>query len=101
MGSRRVQSWAHCYFYDLPKAIEHKAIPMLFADNTSMLITSHNNIQFQGDLNIVFGQLNEWFKANLLSRNADKTYLIQFTNIILYNIYLLSIRSLQIWKQSQ
>ena len=28
----------------------------------------------------MFGQLNEWFKANLLSLNSDKTYFIQFTN---------------------
>jgi len=74
MGSRRVQSWARCYFYDLPKAIEHKTIPVLFADDTSRLITRHNNIQFQSDLNIVFGQLNEWFKANLLSLNFDNLF---------------------------
>ena len=65
---------------DLPKATEHKAIPILFADETSILITSPNNIQFQSDLYIAFGQLNKWFKTNLLSLNFDKTYFIQFTN---------------------
>jgi len=65
---------------DLPKTIEHKAIPILFADETSILITSPNNIQFQSELYVVFGQLNRWFKTNLLSLNFDKTYLIQFTN---------------------
>jgi hypothetical protein len=49
---------------DLTKAIKHKAIPILFADETGILIESPNNIQFQNDLNIVFGQLNKWFKAN-------------------------------------
>jgi len=68
------------YFNDLPKAIEHKAIPVLFADDTSMLITSPNNIHCQSGLNVVFGQLNKLFKANLLSFNFDKTYLIHFTN---------------------
>ena len=68
------------YINDLANAIEHKAIPMLFCDNTSLLTTSPNNIQFQGDFNIIFGQLNEWFKANLFSLNFDKTYFIQFTN---------------------
>ena len=43
------------YINDLPKAIEHKAIPILFADNTSTLIKSPNNIQFQSDINIMFG----------------------------------------------
>jgi len=46
------------YINDLPKAREHKAIPILFAEVTSILITSPNNIQFQGDLNVVFRQLN-------------------------------------------
>ena len=55
-------------------------IPILFADNTSVLSTSPNNIQFQSDLNIVFGQLNKWFRANLLSLNFHKTYFILFTN---------------------
>jgi len=45
------------HIIDLPKAMEHKAIPILFADDTSILITSPNNIQFQSDLNIVFEQL--------------------------------------------
>jgi len=51
------------YINHLPKAIEHKAIPILFANNTSILITSPNNIKFQSDVNIVFGQLNKWFKS--------------------------------------
>ena len=68
------------YLNNLPKAIEHKAVPMLFADDTSTLIINPNDIQFQSDFNIVFGRLNEWFKANLLSLNFDKTYFIQFTN---------------------
>ena len=60
--------------------IEHRAIPILFADDTSILITIPNNIQFHSDLNIVFGQLNKWFKANLLGLNFDKNYFIQFIN---------------------
>ena len=68
------------YINDLPKDIEHKAIPILFADDTSILITSPNNTQFQNYLNTVFGQLNKWFKANLLSVNFDKTSFIQFIN---------------------
>ena len=64
------------YTNDLPKAIEHKALPILFADNTSIFLTSPNNIQMQKDLNIVFEQLNKWFKSNLLFLNFDKTCFI-------------------------
>ena len=68
------------YINNLPEAIEHKAIPILFADDTSILITRPNSIKFQSDLNLVFGQLNKLFKANLLSLNFNKTYFTKFTN---------------------
>jgi hypothetical protein len=48
------------YISDLPKAIQHTAFPILFADDTSILLTS--NIEMQSDLNIVFEQLIKWFK---------------------------------------
>ena len=41
------------------------------------LLISVYYLQAHTDLNIVFGQLNKWFKANLLSLNFDKTYFIQ------------------------
>jgi len=47
------------YINDFPKAIEHKVLPILFIADTSILITCPNNIQFQNDLNIVFGHLNK------------------------------------------
>jgi len=68
------------YINDLPKAVERKALPILFADDTSILLTSPNNIQMQSDLNFVFEQLNKWFKSNQLFLNFDKTYFIQFSD---------------------
>ena len=70
------------YINDLPKAVESKALPILFADDTSISITSPNNIQVQSDLNLVLGQLNKRFKSNQLLLNFDKTYFIQFSNKI-------------------
>jgi len=54
------------YIKDLPKAVEHKALPMIFTDDTSILLTSPNNTQMQSDFNIIFEQLTKWFKSNLL-----------------------------------
>ena len=68
------------YINDLLQTIKHKVIPILFADDTSTLVTSPKNIQFQNDLNVISGQLNKWFNANLLSLNSEKTYLIHLTN---------------------
>jgi hypothetical protein len=42
------------YINDLSKAIEHKDFPILFADNTSILLTSRNNTQMQGVFNTIF-----------------------------------------------
>jgi len=68
------------YINDLTTTIEYKAIPVLFADDIIDIITSPNNVKFQSDLNVVFGQLNKWFMTSLLSLNFDKTYVILFTN---------------------
>ena len=64
----------------IPKAVEHKALPILFADDTSISLTSPNIFQLQSDLNIDFEQLNKWFKSNLIFLNLDKTHFIQFNN---------------------
>ena len=72
------------YINDLPKAVAHKALPILLADVTSILLTSPNNNQMQSDLSVVFKQLNKLFKSNSLLLNFDKTYFIHFTNKSLY-----------------
>ena len=68
------------FINDLPKAVEPTAIPITFADDTSILIKSPNIVQLQSDLNSVMGQLNEWFQENLITLNLLKTHFIQFTN---------------------
>jgi len=78
------------YINNLPKAVEHKALPILFTADTSMLLTNPNIIQSQSDLNTVFEQLNKGFKSNSLFLffflffffNLDKTQFIQFNNKI-------------------
>jgi hypothetical protein len=54
------------YINDLPKAVEHKALPILFPDGTSIIPTSPNNTQMQSDFNIMSKQVIKWFKPNLL-----------------------------------
>jgi hypothetical protein len=66
------------YINDLPYAVIHKATPILFADDTSILITSQNVYKFQSNLNTAFGQISKWFQVNSLSLNLSKTYFIQF-----------------------
>jgi len=67
------------YTNDLPRAVECKALPILFADDISILLTSPN-VQMHSDLNFVFEQLNKWFESNQLFFNFDKTCFIEFSN---------------------
>jgi hypothetical protein len=60
------------YINDLPKATAGKATSVLFADDTSILITSPNISQFQNDSKIGFDQINRWF--NLLKPSGSFTY---------------------------
>jgi hypothetical protein len=66
------------YINDLPGIITYISQPVLFADDTSILISKPSLTEFINDINKVFGKINDWFKINLLSLNFDKTYYVQF-----------------------
>jgi len=68
------------YINDLPNTIIHNATPILFAHDTSLLITGQTAHKFQDDLNSTFSQISEWVKQNSLSLNISKTYFIQFSS---------------------
>jgi hypothetical protein len=72
------------YINDLPKTINNKTIPILLADDTSLLVTSPNLNDFQVNINTVFHCIHEWFKVNLLSINLLKhiTFSLQLIVII-------------------
>jgi len=67
------------YINDLPRTVERKALPILFAYDTSILLTSPNNIQMQSDLNFIFAQLNKWFKSN--------QFFFKISQNLFYSIY--------------
>jgi hypothetical protein len=52
---------------------------VLFADDTSLVISSDNNIQYRNGVDISFACLNDWFNSNLLTLNFNKSKLVQFT----------------------
>jgi hypothetical protein len=51
---------------------------VLFADDTSIFITSPNLTNFENNVNKIFQDVNRWFSTNVLSINIDKTYYMQF-----------------------
>jgi len=70
------------YINDLPNVISDTDNPVLYADDTSSIITNANRQMFEKDINTAILQLNRWFKSNLLLLNQEKTYFLQFLTII-------------------
>jgi len=67
------------FINDLPKFVNDKYVPILFADDTSSLLSHSNPTDFNNNINTAFKILNDWFKQNLLSLNFTKTKFANFT----------------------
>jgi hypothetical protein len=63
---------------DLPLQINKISEPILFADDTSILISRDNNDDFQEASNIVLSHTIKWLEANQLVLNMEKTNIIKF-----------------------
>jgi hypothetical protein len=51
---------------------------VLYADDTSLRITSPNAVEFSIKVNTVSADINEWFRSNLMSLNFENTHSLQF-----------------------
>ena len=67
------------YMNHLLKFINKTSAPINFADDTSILFTHSNSIDFNKNISIVFTTLNKWLGANQLSLNFNKTDYVHFT----------------------
>jgi len=52
------------YINDLPLRINFLAEPILFADDTSVIIFNRDYIVFSTTVNLVLACMTEWFSAN-------------------------------------
>ena len=66
------------YINDLPNIIVVSSKPILFADDTSIIITNPSPSKFEEDINNIIDNTNDWFRGNSLSLNFNKTYFLQF-----------------------
>jgi hypothetical protein len=66
------------YINDLPEVVKNNSKPVLFADDTSVIVSSPDVVNFKNYLTFSFEQLNAWFSINLLSLNYDKTQYVHF-----------------------
>jgi hypothetical protein len=59
---------------------------VLFADDTSIIITDTNKPDFNININQTFQDINTWFNANLLALNFNKTQYLEFRTKNYYNV---------------
>ena len=59
---------------------------IMFADDTNLFFTGKSVHQIENIMNSELAVINEWFKANLLSLNLDKTSYIIFSNKKISNL---------------
>ena len=50
--------------------------PILFADDTNLIITNLSPSKLKEDINNITDNINDWFRCNLLILNFDKTYFL-------------------------
>jgi len=68
------------YVNDLPSIINRKDSIVLFADDTSAIITNNRRDDFFAHVNQFFKDINNWLDNNLLNLNFGKTYFVEFTS---------------------
>jgi hypothetical protein len=78
------------YINDVRQTTNNNSKTVLFADDTSMIITTPNPSNFKKSINKIIQDINEWFNTDLLSLNLDKTHFVQFvtknSSLIDFNI---------------
>jgi hypothetical protein len=50
----------------------------LFADDTSIIFTHPNHMEFENEFNNLFSNITRWFQVNSLSLNFNKTHFMHF-----------------------
>ena len=66
------------YINDLPITLNKITTSVIFADDTSIIITKNNKTDFENALQQTIIEMSIWFRSNLLTLNYDKTHFLQF-----------------------
>jgi len=79
--SSRFNTWSFVlldlrYMNDLPNIIVDPSKPILFVDDTSIIITNPSPSKFKEDINNTVYNINDWFRGNSLSLNFGETYFL-------------------------
>ena len=66
------------YINDLSLSISKLANPIIFVDDTSIIISNTNSEEFKNNINSVMTEIINWFQSNLLTLICNKTHFLQF-----------------------
>jgi len=66
------------YINDLPNLASVGNKIFLYADDTSIIVTNPNLVNFETQIDKTFGDINNWFKINQLVLNYNKTHYLHF-----------------------
>jgi len=66
------------YINDFSSIISEIANPVLFAGNTSIIISHTNPEEFKNNINMVLIEKISWFQSNFIILNCNKTHSLQF-----------------------
>jgi hypothetical protein len=66
------------YINDLPTLVNKGNNIVPYADYASIVITDSNEVDFKLHANVLFNNIDNWFKINLLNLNFTKTHYFEF-----------------------
>jgi mannose/fructose/N-acetylgalactosamine-specific phosphotransferase system component IID len=68
------------YLNDLPCRLHQGAKPVIYADDTSVLLTARNDEELKIKINGALDYMIGWFSANRLTLKIEKTNIMKFTS---------------------
>jgi hypothetical protein len=69
------------YINDLSSTIKTLSEPVIFTDNTGVIISNKNVDDFCTLANSVLSRMSKWFSANKLALSSDTTKIIKFVQV--------------------
>jgi hypothetical protein len=68
------------YINDLPSGQQNGSFPVIYKDDTSVLITADNDTELKRKMNDVLDCMTAWLSANGLSLNMENTNIMKYTS---------------------
>ena len=66
------------YINDLSQTISSIANPLLFANDSSIIIINTEIREFRNNIDLVMKETINWFESNLLTLNCENTHFLEF-----------------------